>query len=128
MEDLLRSQLFSCAKKYPQLRFLLLFGSRAQGKARPESDWDFGYLADREFDPMPLYTDLSLLLETNEIDLVDLNRASGLLQFRAVKDALLLFEVKKGEYERFWLQVLNFWCDVSPLLQREYDFLLEGLK
>lgn len=127
MEINLKTQLFNCAKKYNELRFLSLFGSRAQGKARPESDWDFGYIADRGFDPMPLYTDLVLLLETNDVDLVDLNRASGLLQYRAVKDALLLFETKKGEYETFWLQVLNFWCDVSPLLQKEYNFLLEGL-
>lgn len=127
MEALLKNQIFDCAKKYSELRFLVLFGSRAQGNARPESDWDFGYIADRSFDPMPLYTDLVLILESNDVDLVDLNRASGLLRYRIVKDSLLLFETKKGEYEQFWLQVLNFWCDVSPLLQREYNFLLEGL-
>lgn len=127
MEERVKRLISDCAKKYSGLRFLLLFGSRTQGQARPESDWDFGYVAHREFDSMPLYTDLLLILESNQVDLVDLNRASGLLRYRAVKDGLLLFEAQKGEYEKFWLQVLNFWCDVSPLLQREYESLLEGL-
>ncbi|MCC6128079.1 MAG: hypothetical protein IT584_02635 [Chlamydiae bacterium] len=127
MEERIKKLVFDYAKKYKGLYFLLLFGSQAQAQARPESDWDFGYLADRGFDSMPLYTDLVLILESNQVDLVDLNRANGLLRYRAVKDGLLLFEAQKGEYEKFWLEVLNFWCDVSPQLQREYTFLLEGL-
>ena len=127
MEERIKSRVCDCAKKYRGLCFLLLFGSQAQGNARPESDWDFGYVADSDFDPMPLYTDLVLILEKNEVDLVDLNRASGLLRFRAVKDGLLLFEIKEGEYEKFWLSVLYFWCDISPLLQKEYNDLLERL-
>lgn len=128
MDDRLKKQVSDCAKQYRGLRFLLLFGSRAQGKARPESDWDFGYIADPGFDSMPLYTELVLILENDDVDLVDLNRANGLLRYRAVKDGLLLCEARKGEYEKFWLQVLYFWCDVSPLLQREYKFLLDGLQ
>ena len=33
---------------------LVLFGSRARGEARHGSDWDFGYLADKRFDPLDL--------------------------------------------------------------------------
>lgn len=127
MEERVKKLISDCAKKYNGLYFLLLFGSQAQMLARPESDWDFGYLAAQGFDSMPLYTDLVLILENNQVDLVDLNRANGLLRYRAVKDGLLLFETQKGKYEKFLLEVLNFWCDVSPLLQREYTFLLEGL-
>ncbi|GBC99976.1 hypothetical protein HRbin17_02509 [bacterium HR17] len=31
-----------------QVRRILLFGSRAKGKARPDSDWDFFVITDRE--------------------------------------------------------------------------------
>jgi len=115
------------AHKHPGLQLLLLFGSRAQGKAREDSDWDFGYLADPNFDSLAFYTDLVLLLETDRVDLVDLERASGLLRFRAIRDGILLFEAQKGQYQKFWLEVVDFWCENGPIFQREYEAILEDL-
>jgi predicted nucleotidyltransferase len=34
----------------PGLGLLVLYGSRARGGAHERSEWDFGYLAAREFD------------------------------------------------------------------------------
>lgn len=42
--------------RYSELRLLLLFGSRAQNEVHSLSDWDFGYIGGKDFDPDPLYT------------------------------------------------------------------------
>src|SRR5947208_8672708 len=80
------------ARKTPGLELLLLFGSRARGDSHPRSDWDFGYLAGPELDPYDLLARLALLLGTDWIDLVNLNRVNGLLRFRAASEGKTLFE------------------------------------
>jgi predicted nucleotidyltransferase len=127
MENSIVKRLSTYAEQYKEIRLFLLFGSRSQGIAREESDWDFGYIADVGFDPLPLYTDLVLALETDKVDLVDLSRASGLLRFRAVRDGIVLFEKPKGQYQKLWLDAVHFWCDASPVIRQEYDAVLEGL-
>lgn len=127
MENNIIKHISAYSQKYKKVRLFLLFGSRSQSKAREDSDWDFGYIADDDFDPLPLYTDLFLILETNKVDLVDLSRASGLLRFRVAKDGIVLFESSKGQYQKFWHEAVNFWCDASSVIREEYDGLLEGL-
>lgn len=106
---------------------MLIFGSRARGEAREESDWDFGYLAEQDFDDSILYTDLVLSLETDRVDLVDLSRANGLLRYYAASENRLLYEASKGVYEKFWLDAVHFWCENAAIFQAEYDALIEGL-
>lgn len=112
---------------YDDLRLLILFGSRSRQEGRSDSDWDFGYIANQEFDSGPLYTDIVLKLKTEKIDLVDLSHASGLLRFRAAQDAYLIYEASKGEYEKFWIAAVHFWCDAGPLIRVEYKAILERL-
>ncbi len=115
------------ATLHPKLRLLVLFGSRARGDARESSDWDFGYIGERDFDEMALYTEIVLALGRDTVDLVDLSRANGLLRYRAAQDGKLIFEKKKGEYEAFWLQAVHFWCDAGLQIRQEYESLLENL-
>ena len=114
-------------KKHPGLRLLLLFGSRARGPAREDSDWDFGYLAEPDFDDAALYADLVLALKTDRVDLVDLSRANGLLRYRAARENRLLFEASTGVYEGFWLEAVHFWCENAHLFRDEYDAIIKGL-
>ena len=112
---------------YPELQLLLLFGSRARGRADTSSDWDFGYIASPDFDSLAFYSELVLHLGTEKVDFVNLKVANGLLRFRAAQDGKVIFEKIPGEYEKFWLQAVHFWCDAGPMLRREYDALLESL-
>lgn len=114
-------------KKYPELQLLMLFGSRARQDAQENSDWDFGFLASKNFDSLSFYSDLSLLLRTDKLDLVDLSRANGLLRFRAARDGIALYQKTNQEYEKFWLQAVNFWCDAGPIIRTEYEALLRRL-
>jgi len=110
----------------PGLSLLVLFGSRARGSDRPSSDWDFGYVASRGFDPDHLLGVLVDTLNNDRIDLVDLRRAGAPLRYRAARDGRVVAEVENGEFARFWLDAVSFWCDVQPLLRRGYDAVLGG--
>lgn len=120
-------KIVDCTKKYPEVQLFILFGSRARGEAKKDSDWDFGYIAAQNFDHAVLYTNLTLLLQTDKIDLVNLSKVSGLLRFRAAQDGKLLYEKNAGEYEKFWLQAVHFWCDAGPIIRAEYEARLRRI-
>lgn len=109
------------------LHLLLLFGSRARGDASTRSDWDFGYLASAELDLPALLASIVTALDTDRVDLVDLERASGLLRFRAAREGDVIFEASGGLADRFRLDAATFWCDADPVLRREYERLLAEL-
>jgi predicted nucleotidyltransferase len=123
-----KEKIASALTKHPAVRLLLLFGSRARGQAKDDSDWDFGFVAAPDFDSVAFYTDLVLILGTDKVDLADLSRANGLLRYRAASDGVVMYEATPGEYEKFWLQAVNFWCEASTILRTEYAAILEGLK
>jgi predicted nucleotidyltransferase len=110
------------------LGVLLLFGSRARHDAQPLSDWDFAYLATGPLDVAGLVGILATKIGSDRVDLVDLDRASGLLRFRAARDGQVVFEASPGLADRFRLEAAQFWCDASPVLQRGYDQILAELK
>lgn len=116
------------ARESPGLDLLVLFGSRARGDSHPGSDWDFGYLATPEFDPYDLLARLVLLLGTDRIDLINLNRTNGLLRFRVAAEGQTLFEERPGAFEDFWLEAVPFWWDMEPIFRAGYEEILQGLK
>ena len=67
------------------------------------------------------------VLGTDRVDLVDLSRASGLLRFRAARDAVVLFEATPRDGERFRLAAADFWCDAAAVLTRGYEAVLAEL-
>jgi len=121
-------QVTDLARTYPGLELLVLFGSRARGDSHSRSDWDFGYLAAREFDPAAFLARLVLLLGTDRIDLVNLERANGLLRFRVASEGQTLFESRPGTFDDFWLKAAPFWWDMGPIFQAGYEDILQGLK
>jgi predicted nucleotidyltransferase len=113
--------------RHPGLRLAVVFGSRARAEATGASDWDIGYLADDRLDRDRLLSDLVNTLVTERIDLVDLERAGGLVRFRAARDGIVVFEAKPGDFARFWLEAVDFWCDAGPIIRAGYDDLLAEL-
>ena len=127
MDTTRTQQIITCAKKYPEVSLLMLFGSRARGQANEHSDWDFAYIATKNFDSTPLYVELTLILGTDKVDLVNLSKATALLRFRVTQDGKPLYESREGEYEKFWLQAVDFWCDAGPIIRAEYEALLRRI-
>jgi predicted nucleotidyltransferase len=128
MSQVLSHQLAHISARHPKLRLLVLFGSRARGDAREGSDWDLGYLAEEGFDPDALALNLVTALGTDRIDLVDLARAGAQIRFRAAGDGHVLYEAQPGLFGRFWIEAVDFWCDVEPLLRNGYGQVLARLR
>lgn len=115
------------AAQHPRLRLLVLFGSRARGEATARSDWDLGYLGDTALDREGLLADVVAAVGTEAIDLVDLDRASGLVRFRAARDAIVVLEATDGTFAEFWFEAVSYWCDMGPIIRAGYDDVLTEL-
>lgn len=112
---------------HPGLSLVVLFGSRARADATERSDWDIGFLADERVEREGLLADLVATLRTEQIDLVDLARAGGLVRFRAARDGIAVFEATPDAFGRFWVETVSFWCDAGPVIRAGYDDLLAEL-
>ena len=123
----LEARLAAVASACPGLDLLVLHGSRARGDAHERSDWDFAYLAGADFDVDGLLARLVETLVADRVDLVDLDRAGALLRFRVARDGVVLFERQQGCFERFWLDAVDTWCDLAPVLEPAYERVLKGL-
>ena len=115
------------ARQHRGLRLLVLFGSRARGEATARSDWDLGYLGETALDREGLLADLVAAAGTEAIDLVDLDRAGGLVRFRAARDAVVLVEASDGTFAGFWFDAVSYWCDMGPIIRAGYEGILEDL-
>ena len=109
------------------LDLFILYGSRARGDAGPGADWDFGYLADEAADVASLLAALVETLENDDVDLVDLARATGLLRFRSASDGLLVYESASGAFDRYRLDAASFWCENATIFERGYEETLKAL-
>lgn len=109
------------------LRLLVHHGSRARGDHRPDSDWDFAYLADAPFDADDLLARLGEALASNDVDLADLSRASGLLRLKAASDGHAVYESEPGRFNAFRLAAATAWCDMEPVLRLAFDARLERI-
>lgn len=112
---------------FPELRLLVLHGSRARCNAHERSDWDFAYVADPGLDELELRAALSRALLTDAVDLADLDRAGGVLRYAVACDGRMLFERSPGEFERYSLAAVRFWLDVEPIFRASHAALLARL-
>ena len=120
-------RLAAIARSTAGLDLLIVFGSRARGDARPDSDWDIGYLANETADVPGLLARLVEALDNDRVDLVDLRSAGGLLRYRAAREGRLAYEAAADLFDRYRLDAACFWCDNAPLFERGYDDVLESL-
>jgi predicted nucleotidyltransferase len=122
--DTVKDVLAGVARSTPGLELLLVFGSRARGEGRPESDWDFGFLAGPDIDVDGLLLRLVDAVGSDRVDVVDLAKASGHLRFRAARDGVVIHARREGLDDEFRLEAARFWCDAEPVLRRGYDAVL----
>jgi predicted nucleotidyltransferase len=113
-------ELFS---KYPKIKLVYFFGSRANGKFNDNSDYDFAIYFDKEdekkmFDTkIKLMTQLAILLENDKIDVVVLNQSTDpTLNYEIIKTGKLIYDKEP------------FRIVVEPKILNEYFDYYIGLK
>ena len=102
----------------PGVQLLVLFGSAASGRLRPESDVDVGWQGDP---PPGGEAALLAALERRlgrEVHLVDLRLASELLRIEVVRAGLVAFERAPGRWTTFAAESMSRWADIEPLVRR----------
>ncbi len=111
----------------PDLRLLVMHGSRARGDAHERSDWDFAYLGAPGFDEMSLRATLARVLNTDNVDVADLARAGGLLRYRVARDGVPVYESVARTFEDFCYEAILFWLDAQHVVREAHADVLEGL-
>ena len=59
--------------------------------------------------------------------MVDLSRMSALLRYRAARDGIPLLEHPLGEFQRFQLEAVQFWCDAESVIRSAHDDVLAAI-
>ena len=108
------------AQKY-SLELILLFGSQATGKARPESDFDVAFLSEKKLsfeEELQLDVDFMPIFHSDKIDLVNLRNANPLLLHEVVRDARLVYG-DEGKFFEFQAYVFKNYIDHQSLFELE---------
>jgi predicted nucleotidyltransferase len=123
VEPDLLSRLREIVGGHPTIVSAYLFGSRAKGRARPDSDVDLAVdwvagldaaareRAEREL-RASLFDGLGAL--GDRIDLVDLGRAGATLAFRVIRDGKLLFTRDRLARARLEARIARRYDDEQP--------------
>jgi len=105
-------------EKIPYLKMLVLFGSRAIGNTKANSDWDFAVLCDEEKynfyikdNPLAAFAIPGILgeifkINSDQIDIVELNHCSKLIAHFVARDGKVLYEEQGDEFNKFQQRVL----------------------
>jgi predicted nucleotidyltransferase len=99
---------------------LWLYGSEAQGTAKPESDVDLAALFRRRPEPLEVFdarTDLEEILH-RDVDLVDLDQTSPILGMQVLKHGRLLADRNPSRRHIAFGRILGLYEDVK-ILRRE---------
>lgn len=98
-----------------RLRLVMLFGSTASGETHRRSDIDLAFLYTAPVDPLVLVNQVIRLLRTDRVDVVDLRRASPLLQFAIAQHGRVVFERALGVYPEFCSFAFRRYVDTKKL-------------
>ncbi|MFA6047724.1 MAG: nucleotidyltransferase domain-containing protein [Parcubacteria group bacterium] len=116
MIEINKKKIEEIAKKH-DLKLLLLFGSQASGKTHKFSDYDFGFLAEKEMslgERASLTDDLMHLVGSKYVEDVDLKKAGPLLLKEIVKNNKILFQAD-FEYENFFSYAVRTYMEAKRI-------------
>ena len=118
-----------CARR-PEIQAAYIFGSVAQGRARPDSDIDIAVLLNRALTAaraltyrLDLAAALGALLHRDDVQLVVLNEAPPLLAHRVLSRGVLVFERSRAARARFQVETARRYADMVPAIERYVEHL-----
>ncbi len=94
---------------------IYLFGSRAAGTHRPDSDVDIAFLSTRTVDPLQRFELANRLSDQlgNEVDLVDLSTASTVLAKEVVTKGIVIFNGDLIAQQTFEMYTLSSYARLN---------------
>lgn len=108
-EDI-KKHIAACCSTRPEIVACYLYGSRATGKERPDSDADLAFLLDYSVSKtsfsdlkMELYGDISKVVRM-ELHILIMNEAGELVLGEVLREGIPLFIRDEGAVERFRLR------------------------
>ncbi|MDO8140342.1 MAG: nucleotidyltransferase domain-containing protein [Candidatus Brocadiales bacterium] len=125
--DEIRNKLFPMFRD-EGLRLVLLFGSTATGNVHKKSDIDLAFLFDKPVDILALTNKIIRLLHTDNVDVVDLRRASPLLKYSAVKGGKPIYEKEPGIFNEFYSLAFRMYADTKKLRDAQAASIKHFLK
>ncbi|OGW36763.1 MAG: hypothetical protein A2Y97_13650 [Nitrospirae bacterium RBG_13_39_12] len=97
------------------LQLVVLFGTVASGSIHKKSDIDLAFLFDKPVDILALTNRVIRLLKANDVDVIDLKRASPLLQLSVAKNGKLIYEKYQGNFNAFCSLAFRKYIDTRKL-------------
>lgn len=131
----LQERALQLPEKIPYLKMLILFGSRATGNIKANSDWDFAVLCDEEqreayvkdnisrLFELPMVIGEVLKINSDQIDIVELNHGSELIAYFVARDGIMMFEKYPGEFENFRLTSLKSKSELKKFRQEQHKII-----
>lgn len=116
-------------EKYPEVEAVFLFGSYAEGRARPDSDLDLALVGPRaELAPrkLDMLTDL-VRAGFDRVDLVLLDGADPALRFEAVRPNRLIYARPGFDRGSYYSLALREYFDFEPHLRIQREALKRRL-
>lgn len=118
-------------KKY-DLKLLLLFGSRARGDARYDSDTDVAFMSGKKLDfneKAKLMMDLLPVVKAEEtkIDVVDVKTAHPLLLYLIMKDAKILYAEDMVFFYDIQAAAFKKYIEMKPHFELQKELLLSKI-
>lgn len=125
-----KKTVLAIAKKY-DLNFLALFGSRVDGTARVDSDYDLLYSSKKTMDygdEVGLIDDLAREFKSPKIDLVNVSNASPLLLKEVYANSVALAEPTANSYDEFMMYAFMVYIEARPLFQMKEEYLARHIR
>jgi len=110
-----------------------LFGSFAINKVNDLSDVDIAYLLTEgeqmTFDQeMELAGRVTKALQTEEIDLIQLNKAPIFFSYNVISTGRVIYCKSKVEKENFESKIFMEYLDIKPMIDMYFDQMLKHIK
>lgn len=99
----------------PEVKAIYLFGSRSHGAEHPRSDFDIAILNAKKisFEIKQLLQDQLADLLKNEVDLLDMNAISTVMQYQIIMSGQRLFADKINTVNHFESKVLALYLTLN---------------
>jgi len=126
----IKQEITKVCRKY-RVEFLALFGSRAAGEARKESDIDLAAFFSRRTSPreeLDFFYELVRLFGTDRLDLIVLDRANPLLLKEVALYGVPLFERRKESFDEFIILAIAKYQDTRKNRRFEKELTEEFLE